>query len=140
MTRIDFHSEVEDKLLYTCRLIRKARAANNTIVVLGSRTELMQLDLALWEFSPKDFLPHVWITDELAQQTPIVLMEDESLTPPHQDVLINLSNNIPIHFQDYARLVEIVPNVGEDLEVARARFRHYKQNGMQPNHISAKIS
>ncbi|MCX7218374.1 MAG: DNA polymerase III subunit chi, partial [Burkholderiales bacterium] len=27
MTRIDFHSNVADKISYTCRLIRKAHAA-----------------------------------------------------------------------------------------------------------------
>lgn len=140
MTRIDFHSKVEDKLLYTCRLIRKARAANSRVVVLGDRAELEQLDQALWEFSATDFLPHVWLNNELAKQTPIVLIEDESVVPPHHDLLINLSINIPSRFADYTRLIEVVANVEDELEQARTRFRYYKQQGIQPSHITAKTS
>jgi DNA polymerase-3 subunit chi len=140
MNRIDFHSNVEDKLLYTCRLIRKARAANNQVVVLGERAELEQLDLALWEFSATDFLPHVWLNHELAKQTPILFIEDESTAPPHHDLLINLSTNIPSSFADYSRLIEVVANDEVELELARTRFRHYKQQGLQPSHITAKTS
>lgn len=140
MTRIDFHSKVEDKLLYTCRLIRKARAANSRVVVLGERSELDQLDQALWEFSATDFLPHVWLNNELANQTPILFMEDERVKPPHHDLLINLSTHIPSSFADYARLIEVVADIEDELELARTRFRHYKQQGLQPSHITAKTS
>jgi DNA polymerase IIIc chi subunit len=34
MTRIDFHTNVPDKVAYACRLVRKAWAANNRVVLL----------------------------------------------------------------------------------------------------------
>jgi len=62
MTRIDFHTQVQDRLNYTCRLIRKAHAANCQIIVFNDNSEeLAALDEALWSFSESDFLPHVFM-------------------------------------------------------------------------------
>ena len=80
MTRVDFHSKVPDKLLYACRLVRKARAADMRVVVFTrDREQLHALDEALWTFSEQDFLPHVTADDALASQTP-VSMARQSLT------------------------------------------------------------
>eukprot|EP01037_Dinobryon_pediforme_P038112 gene38112-45942_t len=92
MTRIDFHSNVPNKLAYACRLVRKARAAQCKIVLLGSNSsELSQLDQLLWTFSEQDFLPHVHAGDPLAAQTDIILSADDNAELPHHHVLINLS-------------------------------------------------
>ena len=49
MTRVDFHSKVPDKLLYACRLIRKARAADMKIVVYLQNVQQQQaLVVQLW--------------------------------------------------------------------------------------------
>ena len=74
MTRIDFHSNVSDRIAYACRLTRKARAADCRIVVLAQDSaQLRELDEALWRFSDLDFLPHVDAGDPLAARTPIIL-------------------------------------------------------------------
>ena len=60
MTRIDFHLNVSDHLLYTCRLIRKAYGSSLKIVCYSTRSEVLEnLDKLLWTFSEEDFLPHV---------------------------------------------------------------------------------
>ena len=73
MTRIDFHSNVPDKLGYACRLVRKARAANcNIVLLMENRADLAALDERLWTFSELDFIPHVHATDPLASATPVI--------------------------------------------------------------------
>ena len=91
MTRIDFHSNVPDKINYACRLARKARNANFQIVILAQdRAQLMQLDELLWTFSEQDFLPHVMLDDALAAQTPILLTADREMESPHTLSLIHI--------------------------------------------------
>jgi DNA polymerase-3 subunit chi len=71
MTRVDFHSNVPDRIAYACRLIRKARANRCQVVVMAADSAQMQtLDEALWTFAEQEFLPHVAAGDVLAAQTP----------------------------------------------------------------------
>ncbi|MGF6305721.1 hypothetical protein OKW42_009074 [Paraburkholderia sp. WC7.3d] len=73
MTRIDFHSNVGDSLLYACRLARKAYLAGQPLVVLAESARLLAFDEMLWTFSPLDFVPHCMAATPLAADTPVVL-------------------------------------------------------------------
>jgi len=138
MTRIDFHSKVADKISYTCRLVRKARAANCQIVIYADdRAQLKALDEALWTFSDRDFLPHVMASDDLASQTPIILTGDDSALPHHQ-VLINLSASTPAHFAQFERMLEIVSTDADDAAAGRERYRSYQQRGYPLTHHVAE--
>ena len=138
MTRIDFHTDIPDKFLYTCRLVRKARAAQCRIVILtGRATDSARLDQALWTFSELDFLPHVTADDPLAAQTPIILTDNENVALPHHQVLINLSGNTPNHFARFERMFEIVSLDETDKHNGRERYRFYQQRGYPLSHTVA---
>ncbi len=138
MTRIDFHSNVPNKLAYACRLVRKARAADCKIVLLGrNRSELSQLDQLLWTFSEQDFLPHVHANDPLAAQTPVILTDSDSVELPHHHVLINLSGNTPEHFARFERMFEIISSDDTDKAAGRDRYRFYKERGYPLSHFVA---
>ena len=139
MTRIDFHSNVPDKIIYACRLARKARKADLRLVILTQdRTQLMQLDETMWVFSEHDFLPHVMLDDALAAQTPILLTADASAETPHHDILINLSDTPPVHFARYARMFEIISSSDADKAAGRQRYSYYKQQGYPLTHFVAE--
>lgn len=139
MTRIDFHSNVPDKIGYACRLVRKARAANCKIVLFtGNRPQLAALDEALWTFSEPDFLPHVVAGDSLAAQTPIVLSCDAEVELPHHQILINLSDTAPPHFASFERMFEIVSADDADKSAGRERYRFYQQRGYPLTHFVAE--
>ncbi|WP_189344474.1 DNA polymerase III subunit chi [Undibacterium macrobrachii] len=141
MTRVDFHSQVADKIHYSCRLIRKARAANCQIMVLSENLEQATLlNDALWDFSAVDFLPHVMIDDPLASQTPIVIATQIDSALPHHDLLINLSQMLPTTFAQFNRVIEVVSQQEDDANAARQRFRLYQQQGIKPSHIVASAS
>jgi len=137
MTRIDFHSNVPNKLAYACRLVRKARAAQCKIVLLGNNIELSQLDQLLWTFSEQDFLPHVRAGDPLAAQTDIILTADENAELPHHHVLINLSGQQPEHFARFERMFEIISVDDSDKAAGRDRYRFYKERGYPLSHFVA---
>lgn len=135
MTRIDFHSNVPDKIAYSCRLIRKARAANfNVVVLAGSRNDLTTLDELLWTFSELEFLPHVVAGDPLAGSTPIILTDNDGAELPHHQILINLSQSTPGHFARFERMFEIISSDDADTVAGRERYRFYQQRGYPLTH------
>ena len=138
MTRIDFHTNVPDKIAYACRLVRKAYAAHHKIVLLTEDAEqLAALDAALWTFSELDFLPHVAAGDALAPQTPIILTDNGQAELAHFDILINLSSEIPAHAARFQRVFEIVSSNLADAAAGRQRYASYKQQAYQPTHFVA---
>lgn len=138
MTRVDFHTNVPDKLAYACRLVRKASAANNRIVLLTDDAAQQQaLDLQLWSFAPTEFLPHVAAGDALAAQTPIILMHEDGAPLPHTDLLVNLSRRMPAGFERFTRVIEVVSAEEHDAAAGRQRYKAYKQQQYQPTHFVA---
>jgi DNA polymerase-3 subunit chi len=143
MARIDFHSNVSDKLEYACRLTRKIWSATpvgqavRNIVMVGEKADLKRLDELLWTFSATDFLPHCFIDDEAAPETPIVLTDDFASPAldniPHADVMIHLGMRMP---QDVAALVARFPRIVEVVTVneaerlaGRDRYKAYRDLG-----------
>lgn len=139
MTRIDFHSNVADKLAYTCRLIRKAHAANCKAVVFHTDPAILRrLDEVLWTFTEADFLPHVMMNHPLAPVTPIVLTDDTSIPCPHYELLINLTAITPENFSAFQRMIEIISDDEGDKQIGRERYRQYQQQGYNLSHSVAK--
>ena len=132
MTRIDFHTNVGDALLYACRLARKAYQAGQPLVVVGDPGRLRLFDERLWTFSPLDFLPHCMADSALAARTPIVLTTDLAHAPHHQ-ILLNLAPAVPPQFARFERLLEIVGNGEDELAAGRERYRFYRDRGYPLN-------
>jgi DNA polymerase-3 subunit chi len=140
MTRIDFHSNVGDRINYTCRLVRKARAAQCRIVLLSRDAQQQAaLDEALWTFSTADFLPHMTLPrpSSMTPSIAIILIDDEQATLPHHHVLINLSGRTPAHFARFERMFEIISADADDKAAGRERYRHYKDRGYALTHFEA---
>jgi DNA polymerase-3 subunit chi len=141
MTRIDFHSNVPDKIAYACRLVRKARSANCQIVILARDAQQMAtLDELMWTFSEQDFLPHVQLDDPLAAQTPILLTTNDRMESPHHQILINLSDTPPGHFARFERMLEVISADEADRAAGRERYRYYRQRGYPLTHFVAEAS
>ena len=139
MTRIDFHSNVSDKIAYACRLVRKARAADCRIVLLANnRSQMATLDEALWTFSELDFLPHAMAGDALAGKTPVILADNDTVELPHHHILINLSDRTPDHFARFERMFEIISSDDSDKSAGRERYRFYQQRGYPLTHFVAE--
>ncbi len=143
MARIDFHSNVSDKLEYACRLTRKIWSTTPTgepvrhIMMVGEKADLKRLDELLWAFSVTDFLPHCFIDEEAAMDTPI-LLTDDFLSPvlsqlPHADVLIHLGmrmpSDVPGLLARFPRIVEVVTINEAERLAGRERYKAYRDLG-----------
>ena len=138
MTRIDFHTNIPDKLAYACRLARKAYGARAKIVVLADSPEQADaLNAAMWTVSDTDFIPHVMAGDSLAPQTPIVITDNEDSELPHHDMLVNLTRRRPRNFTQFARVFEIISIDEEDAAEGRKRHIAYKKESYPLTHFVA---
>ncbi|THC45788.1 DNA polymerase III subunit chi [Massilia sp. Mn16-1_5] len=138
MTRIDFHTNIPDKLAYACRLARKAYSSKAKIVLLAEDdAQAAALNEALWTLSNIDFLPHVMADDPLAPETPIIITASEEAALPHHDMLVNLTRRTPSTFAQFARVFEIISTDESDAAAGRQRYVAYKKQSYPLTHFVA---
>ena len=132
MTEVAFHFNVPDRLVYTCRLLRKAYAAGGRTAVVGTDDQLQALDQALWTFSALDFIPHCLASaaPDIVSRTPVVLAPNAQAVADAQ-VLVHLGTEVPAGFERFERLIELVGTGEADRAHARTRWRHYAERGYQ---------
>jgi len=138
MTRIDFHTNIADKLGYACRLARKAYASRARLVLLAEdAAQAAALNEALWTLSETDFLPHVMAGDPLAADTPIIITDSEQAELPHHEMLVNLTRRTPATFAQFERVFEIISTDEDDAAAGRKRYVAYKQQAYPLTHFVA---
>lgn len=131
MTGVEFHFNAPDKVGYACRLLRKAVGKGARLVVTGEPALLRELDIALWTFSPLEFVPHCYgqaAGAAVLAASPVVLSE-AAHAAPHQEVLVNLGPAVPEGFERFERLIEVVTVNEDDRVQGRRRWKHYADRG-----------
>jgi DNA polymerase-3 subunit chi len=133
MTEVQFHFNVPDRLVYACRLLRKAlRSGSSGVAVSAPAATLARLDRTLWTFEPGEFIPHIVVRDGVPlarlKRTPIWLVESAQWAA-HHPVLVHLGEEAPEGFESFSRLVEIVSTEPDEREAARLRWKHYAARG-----------
>ena len=129
MTRIDFYQidTAEPTFLFSCRLIEKAwRQGHRVYVHVRTDDEATELDNLLWTFRPDRFIPHDVI--ELTPDGPVHIGCGED-PRSHNDVMVNLSGEVPEFFSRFTRVAEVVPLDEDRREQARTNYRFYRDRG-----------
>ncbi len=135
MTEVQFHFNAEDRLAYTCRLLRKATRLGNCVDVVAEAAVLADLDKLLWVFDAQEFVPHTRVRPNQSlsaaqRHAPVWLMEAaaEATVPSaarSQPVLLNLGRDPVPGFDAYERLIEVVATDADDRAAARTRWKRY---------------
>jgi DNA polymerase-3 subunit chi len=138
LSEVAFHTGVDDKIAYCCRLLRKAYRQQARMVVAGEADALSRLDQALWVFDERSFIPHRrlaagQIVAPALRRTPIWLIEPGA-EPPEAGVLLNLGPEVVSRFERFERLIEIVGLDEADRLAARRRWRAYEAQGLRITH------
>jgi DNA polymerase-3 subunit chi len=132
MTRVDFYHNAADRLQTTLRIINKAYRQGVSMLVYVPDAKLGQeIDRLLWSHPAGSFLPHCSADSPLTAVTPVVIAGEVAVdTPPlHDELLINLGEEIPPGFSRFERVVEIVTTDDAARAAGRARYRHYRDRG-----------
>jgi len=137
MTRVDFYILDEDagenRQHYACRLTDKAyRQGRKVYIHTSSQAEAQMLDRLLWTFRDQSFVPHGIAGATDPDITPVIIGEQE---PPEQadDVLINLSAEVPPFFSRFERVAEIVDQQEEIKQASRKHYQFYRDRGYPLN-------
>lgn len=130
MTEVAFHFNAPDRVAYACRLLRKAVVSGAKVVVTGLPETLQRLDVALWTFSPIDFVPHCHLESDawVVAASPVILATSTQAVP-HRQVLLNLGKVVPDGFHRFERVIEVVGLDDEDRQGARTRWKQYADDG-----------
>lgn len=131
MTEVAFHFGAPDKLAYACRLLRKAYGSGARVVVVAEPDQVLQLDTDLWGVAPADFIPHCCGTAEAAvkERSHVVLVSDTVDYGGTRDVMVNLAESVPVGFDQFNRLIEVVSMEEADRNQARQRWKYYTERG-----------
>ncbi len=141
MTRVDFYILPEtakrtcDQVL--CALTGKAwKQGNNVYIHTDSPDNSIKVDTLLWTFKDTSFLPH-GLVDRLTDQadmdkTPVLIGHEDPPADQH-DIMINMTNSVPLFFGRFDRLIEIVDQASNGRDQARERYRFYKERGYTLN-------
>jgi DNA polymerase-3 subunit chi len=114
LTRIDFYQTSGDEHAFACRLIDMVYRKGHQIYVHTSAEEQAKT-----------------LNEQL--DVPIKIGFDHE-PEEHQDVLINLSGQIPHFFSRFDRVAEIVPVDQNSRKSARENYAYYKERGYVLNY------
>lgn len=134
--RVDFYVLQEassaGRLKLACRLAEKAYLAAQVALVWHTDPhELKEFDDLLWTFMDGSFVPHEMLSAGTASDTPVLLSAG---TPPPRtvDIIINLAPEVPACLGQTRRVAEIIDGDDSRRRAGRARFKAYRDLGIQP--------
>jgi DNA polymerase III subunit chi len=139
--KIDFYildqASGQKSLHFACRLLEKAYAENQRVYIqVNSKEEAERLDTFLWTYRDDSFLPHN-LYDQATHSCPPPIQIGYNETPKDysnsNNILLNLSREIPGFFKQFERVIEIVFSDSRVQQLARERYRYYRDQGYEMN-------
>jgi DNA polymerase-3 subunit chi len=136
MLKIDFYileESVQPWMHFVCGLVEAAYTAKQSVYIHHpSQEEASRLDAALWTYKDISFLPHQLCLPTDLQFAPIGIGHG-SAPVFYQETLFNLSSDIPVFYTQFKQVIEIVLPGPTVQQLARSRYRQYRDQGHQVN-------
>ena len=134
MTRIDFYQLEKGRIspdMVVCKLCSKAHQSGQGVLLLTrDESQSQHFDRLLWTHSDESFIPHD--QEEVEGLDVSILIRHEADPRGDRQLLINLSDEIPIYFAQFERVFELVTDDNKTL--AREHYSYYKERGYELNH------
>jgi DNA polymerase-3 subunit chi len=124
--------DLRSRDLLVCKIIDKAYNNKNKIYVHAQTDEeAHNINTQLWTFKDISFIPHEIFSlgQSLDQMASPVLIG--CVKPPQEqsDVLLNLAYEIPLFYNEFAHIIEVVFNDAEVKKKSRQHYKYYQDNG-----------
>ncbi|VVC75794.1 DNA polymerase III subunit chi [Aquicella siphonis] len=131
----------QKSLYFACQLLEKIYSIESRKILVRTQTrdEAVRFDALLWTYRDDSFLPH-HVYDPAVQDHPAILITDGTAPAVHQDILMNLGEDIPAFHNQFQQIIEIVFSDPHVQQLARARYKQYRQLGYDINTIKLKAS
>lgn len=133
--RVDFYllsnNEVNAVQNLACRLVEKAYLRGHRIFVLcKNQQEAEAIDELLWTFKDDSFIPHN-LQGEGPEPPPPVQIGFNQEPRGFNDILINLTDDIPSFHMRFKRVLELVSADENAKTISRNHYREYRSKGCQ---------
>jgi DNA polymerase IIIc chi subunit len=131
--RVDFYilksAAAKQRLTLACRLTEKAYLRDMRVVIVNDTlADAQALDDLLWTFNERSFIPHKICLDEQSiDPATRVHLSVEPAPVADGDLLVNLTGRMPVHFERFARIAEIIDADEERRRLGRERFKSYRE-------------
>ena len=134
MSKVDFYviggAGELTRQRFACRLAEKAYRLNNTVHIHATdRQSVQQIDDLLWTFRDGSFVPHEVLGAPVAESEAPITIGCDSAPSRSCDLLINLSEEIPVIAESFPRVAEIVTSDEDTRTLSRKRFVDYRERG-----------
>ena len=133
--RVDFYvpssNTPDGRYTLACRVTEKAfQSGKHVYLYCQTLDQLTQMDERLWAFSSSSFIPHGLLgeTDELVRVT----LGCDDPSPDVAEIVISMANTPVSTFSLFSRVAEIVGTDDSERQLARNRFKFYRDNGVEP--------
>lgn len=143
-TKIDFYileaASGQKSLHFACKLIEKAWSDQQKVYIhTNSQEEAERMDTLLWTYREDSFLPHnlYQATDDFPPPVQIGFADHPK---HHQDLLLNLRQEIPDFYKQFNRVIEIVFSDAHVQQLARERYKQYRDQGCELNTYKIKAN
>lgn len=117
--------------MLACRLIGKAWPTHRSIVIAcADQQQCNTVDEQLWMTPDNRFIAHsIESSNTEDKTTPILITADINHQPKTNSVLVDLRNHASLsqHCQQYVRILDIVTNNDDARNLARQRYKSYRQ-------------
>lgn len=115
-----------------CNLAASAwRVGKKVLIACETEQQALNLDEALWQRDPDEFVPHN-LSGEITQfATPIEISWQGKRNAQRRDLLINLQTNVPDFVAGFNQVIDFVPPDETEKAQARERYKQYRQMGWQ---------
>jgi DNA polymerase III subunit chi len=135
--RVDFYilegQSPSGRLKLACKLAEKAYLAAQTVLVWHTDpAELKAFDQMLWVFNDGSFVPHEALMGNVTPADSPVLLSWGAALSANVDIIINLAPDLPPCLSQTPRVVEIIDGDDTRRRAGRARFKAYRELGVQP--------
>ncbi|AGF48439.1 DNA polymerase III subunit chi [Candidatus Kinetoplastibacterium oncopeltii TCC290E] len=132
--QINFIFGVSNRMNAVCQIINKYYTLHRNIVVYSNEYQILcKLDIMLWTFKDLSFIPHSFYKiDNYCKEEFMIITNNISKTKNMKSkemLLINMSNIIPLCYNEFESVVEIVSENEQERYEARSRWRSYKKDG-----------
>lgn len=134
--QVDFYileaSATQERLRTACRLAEKAWGMGHRVFIHTDCGETAKsVDDMLWTFRQDSFVPHARYSPEVdSPPAEPVLIGDGAAPGMDIDVLINLTETVPLFVDRSARVAEIVAGGEAARQSGRARYKSYRDRGL----------
>ena len=136
MSRVDFYilaaTGEPSRHKFACRLAEKAYRLKHTVHIhTANRQQAEVLDELLWTFRDGSFVPHEVLGVPGRGASAPVTIGFEETGIGKQDLLINLTDEIPEMAASFPRVAELVTSDEQSRQMSRRRFVHYRELGAE---------